>query len=198
MNKKYVLDGPPGAGKTTLMHGKVNDDEQLIYPNLESLGFECVSESARAVAMEMLGQGIPPEKNMNQFLERIIKMGKQNYLDSNQDKTYFFDRCFHHWIHFRQTANVDLPEWYDKFNSEIRFSEPIFIFAPVESFDLTTPTTHRARRFTLDQRRASYSRTKQIYLDLNYRIVEVPIYTETDIRENNKRRIDLILNYINQ
>jgi predicted ATPase len=202
MFKKYVLDGPPGSGKTTLLFGKSDETEQEVHPNLKSLGFECITESARAVAMIMIEQGIPPENNMNLLLERIVEMGKQNYLDahqnSNLNKTYFFDRCFHHWIHFRETAKVTLPEYYDSFNSRIRFSEPIFILAPIESFDLTTPLTHRTRRFTLDQRKESYVRTKQIYLDLDYKVVDVPVFTEQNIVENNKKRMDFVLNYIDK
>lgn len=197
--KKFVIDGPPGSGKTTLLFGQSDSEKKLPVPpqNLSALGFRCLKESAARAYFELKTKNIDPISSQNDWFRRIVEMEKENYLLSEmEDSVYFFDRSFHHWIHFRQTLGIKLPDWYDEFNAQIRYSDPIFLFRPVLSCDLTKASGDQgAHIFTEAERLESYRRTMAIYRDLGYRIVEVLMFSE-DIFENTEKRIALILENI--
>jgi predicted ATPase len=197
--RKFVIDGPPGSGKTTLLFGQSDSEEKLPCPpkNLSMLGFNCLKESAAEAYFELTANNIEPMSNQEYWFQRIVEMEKEKYLSCKPgNELYFFDRSFHHWVHFRQTIGIKLPDWYDEFNAQARYDDPVFLFSPILSFDLTkTNGDHRAHVFTKAERLESYRRTLDIYQDLGYRVVEVPVFSD-DILENAERRIELILDNI--
>jgi predicted ATPase len=135
--------------------------------------------------------------NQKYWFQWIVEMERQKYLSANlKDAIYFFDRSFHHWIHFRQTLKIKLPDWYDEFNAGVRYNDPIFLFRPILSCDLTKASGDKgAHVFTEAERIESYQRTMEIYQNLNYKVIEVPIFSE-DLFENTQKRIDFILENI--
>jgi predicted ATPase len=201
MIKKYVIDGCRGAGKTTLLFGTSPGTESSTYPNLQSLGFECISESIHTVITDMIRQDKSSQDNLPLIFENTLKLDRQKYLnlsqESNENKIYFFDRCFYSWTEVMKRKNISLPLWYNQLNSELQFSNPIFILEPIQSFDLTT-NNYKIRSCTLEKRQKEYADTKQMYFNLGYDVVEVPVFAEQNAAENNKRRIDLILKHINR
>jgi len=197
--KKIVIDGPPGSGKTTLLFGQSDSEKKLPHPpkNLSALGFNCLKESAAQAFFELSEKNIEPMSNNEYWFQRIVEMEKEKYLSPKlEDAIYFFDRSFHHWIHFRQTLGIKLPDWYDEFNAKVRYDNPIFLFSPILSCDLTKSSGDKgAHVFTTAERLESYQRTMSIYNDLNYQVIEVPMFSE-DIFENTERRIEMILNHL--
>jgi len=197
MIKRFILDGCPGAGKTTLIFGKSDiETSNVHYPSLTDLGFVGMPESAAKAFFELQKEGIDAGKEFDKFLERIVILEKDKYTNAIEGETYFYDRSFHHWIHFRKSAGVNLPKWYDEFNAQIRYSEPVFLLQPVLSFDMTKPGIGgKTRIFTIEDRLEAYKRSKNIYEDLGYKIIEIPVFFE-EPETNNITRREIILKHI--
>lgn len=196
---KYVIDGPPGSGKTTLLFGKMGKmNEETVSPSLSSLEYICVGESAAKAFFELEEKKLKPAKNRELWLARIVEMDKDNYLGANGNGVYFFDRCFHYWTYSREQQGLKLPDWYDSFNAQVRYSNPIFLCNPLRSVDLTIPSGHRTRSHTLEERQQWYQSTISIYERLGYNVVELPVFSEDNQEDNNRQRINMILNHLKQ
>ena len=198
---RYVIDGPPGAGKTTLLFGKSDNHEnpkRIIKPNLSGLSFKCVREPATFIYQELKKEKINPIDNFELFIEKVVEQERERYLKSNkQNEIYFFDRSFHNWTYFRDNSNTKLPEWYDSFNGQVRYSNPIFLLSPILNLDLISPKGEEIiTQLTINERINSYNIIKDIYSKLGYDIVEIPMYNNGNIKENNKKRIECIMKEI--
>ncbi|WP_319467789.1 ATP-binding protein [uncultured Pseudodesulfovibrio sp.] len=196
MTRRFVLDGPPGSGKTTLLFG-ISDDSTgtASMQTLSNRGFNCIHESVARAHAILSRKGIDFNQEKELWLRAIIEIDRDKYLTATDDIN-FYDRCFHHWALLSRYSGIPLPSWYDDFNAEIRYDSPIFLLAPVKSMDLTTPDVHESRRFTWEQRQDIQESTRKLYRDLGYDVVAIPMYCEGDREQNNRKRIDRILEYI--
>jgi predicted ATPase len=196
LKQRYILDGPPGSGKSTVLFGLSDGDtDKSSLETMASKGYNCLHESVAQAHKILSDKGLKFDENQEFWLETIVNIDKEKF-SSAEDGVNFYDRCFHHWKLFSQSSGIKLPEWYEEVNQSIRYDDPVFLVAPVKSIDLSDPSIHISRRFTWEQRLAMYEETKALYQDLNYRVIDVPMFLEGDINSNNQQRIELILNSI--
>ena len=82
MNQKYIITGAPGTGKTAIINA------------LMQKGYSCAEEISREIIAEQLSIGgdILPWKNQIVFENHIANLRKEQYLNSSENKNYFFDR----------------------------------------------------------------------------------------------------------
>ena len=69
MNKKYIITGAPGTGKTAIINC------------LKKQGFSCSNEISREIITEQIASGgnVLPWKNLDAFSERVATMRKIQY-----------------------------------------------------------------------------------------------------------------------
>jgi len=82
MNQKYIITGAPGTGKTAIINA------------LMQKGYSCAEEISREIIAEQLiiGGDILPWKDQIAFENHIANLRKEQYLNSSENKNYFFDR----------------------------------------------------------------------------------------------------------
>lgn len=194
--KRYVLDGPPGAGKTTVMFGVADGDASEKSPHtLQGRGFQCIHESV-AEAHDMLREkGMDFSSHKDAWLEIIAKLDRTKF-DLVTHGMTFFDRCYHHWKLLSESSGISLPSWYDEWDALIRYDTPVFILAPIASIDLDSPGIHESRRFSWEQRLEMFRHLISLYEKLKYDLVEVPVFHEGDVDLNNRARIEFILEHL--
>lgn len=196
MKKRYVLDGPPGSGKSTVLFGISDGDENHSSVNtIESMDYHCFHESVAEAHAALQRKGIDFAKEKETWLRTIVEIDRAKHAAA-VDGINFYDRCFHHWKAFSEGSEIPLPDWYDDANATIRYDDPVFVVEPIESMDLTAPEIHESRRFTWEHRKAMLRQTKELYLGLGYTVIEVPVFIDGDIERNNRERIDFILGHI--
>lgn len=198
MKKRFVLDGPPGSGKSTVLFG-ISDGatDNGFAHTMKILGYNCIHESVAEANEIMQQKGIDFTKETDAWLQTIVEIDKDKYF-SVKNGINFFDRCFHHWKLLSKVSGIKLPEWYDDLNARLKYDDPIFLIAPVESMDLTDPSIPASRRFSWDERLSIYEDTKKMYVDLGYKVIDVPVFIDGDVERNNQERIRHILKYIDQ
>ncbi len=198
MKTRYVLEGAPGSGKSTLLFGSSDGDPE--FPSMHTmvgLGHNCLHESVAEAHASLSRKGIDFSLNKELWLREIVEIEKVKFHRA-KDGLNFYDRCFHHWKIFSSASGIPLPDWYDEFNGQVRYDDPIFIVAPVESMDLSAPIIHESRRFTWQQRLEMHTATMKAYNQFGYSTVEVPMFVEGDIEDNNRKRIKYILECIDR
>jgi predicted ATPase len=79
-NRRYVLTGGPGGGKTTLLNA------------LGERGYACVPEVARQIIRRRLERGLTPRPDSALFAAQIHEVDVANYRRSSGSRLTFFDR----------------------------------------------------------------------------------------------------------
>lgn len=196
MKKRYVLDGPPGSGKSTLLFGGSDGVKQGKAPyTLEGLGYACIHESVAEAHEIMARKQVEFTRQKELWLQTVVELDRDKY-SAVHDGVTFFDRCFHHWQLLSDMSGIGLPAWFSETNASIRYDNPIFLIAPVASFDLTASGIHESRRFSWQQRLDMYGQARGLYQSLGYKVVEIPVFYEGDIDHNNRARIARILEHV--
>jgi predicted ATPase len=176
MQKKIVITGGPGTGKSTVI-------EELAKRN-----FNCIPEISRQVTLEARKNGVDQlfltkpllfselllEGRVNQFIEA----------EKNNFDLVFFDRGIPDVHAYMNYISIDYPEIYIEKSNLYRYSH-IFLMPPWE--DIYISDNERYENF--EQALAIHNHLERTYKKLNYPIIEVPIGTV-------EHRIDFILDFI--
>ena len=196
MIKRYVLDGAPGSGKSTLLFGASDGARyESSLHTMQRLGYGCVHESVGRAHAILADQGLSFVQDGALWLQTIAELDRDKFHGA-EEGINFFDRSFHHWRYLGRAMGIPLPGWYDQADATLRYDSPIFLVAPVASFDLAAESIRPSRRFTWEQRLEAHGRLDTLYRELGYDVVEVPVFSEGDIETNNLKRIDYILEHV--
>lgn len=196
---RYVLDGPAGSGKTTLIFGRSHEDPQSThYECLVGKGYKGLTESVMEVWNDMVRKGRPPYEYFNNALQLIIEREVEKYYSVKGDNTCFFDRGLPHHEIFDNRHGAKLPNNFGQLCNDLRYSDPIFLLEPIPMLDLSKPRKsdpNRLRIFSLEHRRWAYETTKKLYQKRGYEIVVLPVFSD-DFGENHRQRMKLIFKTI--
>ncbi len=120
MNKKYIITGAPGTGKTSIIN------------ELKKRGFKCINENSREIIAEQIFERgeILPWKNQIAFENKIANMRTQQYIDSPENCICFFDRSILDGIAYMQVNNLKLTSQIIKNIKKCNFNKSVF-YTPI-------------------------------------------------------------------
>jgi len=176
MQKKIVITGGPGTGKT------------MVIDELIKRSFICKTEISRQVTIKAREDGVD-QLFLTQpllFSELLLEGRVKQFLDADksEDKLIFFDRGIpdvHSYMDYLKTEYP--PKYFDKSDS-YRYSQ-VFLMPPWEEIY----TSDNERYETYEQSLDIYFHIKKAYVELGYQITEVPHGSITE-------RTEFILNSI--
>lgn len=162
-NNYFILTGPMGAGKSTL--SKI----------LATQHYQCIEEPARPIIAEQRsieGQGVY-EKNPTLFIELMLSRALFQFQQIvPYQSPVIFDRGIPDMIAYAHLADLSL--------SHIRKAAEIYRYNPIVFF---TPaweeiyTTDEQRKMTFDAAKNFGDDLRNIYLSLEYKIIDIPLET---------------------
>ncbi|MBT3546276.1 MAG: ATP-binding protein [Flavobacterium sp.] len=176
MQKKIVLIGGPGTGKSSVL------DE------LERRGFICMSEISREITLEARKKGIEQLflKEPILFSKLLLEGREKQYIDAITHKSdfVFFDRGIPDIHAYMDFTKKDYPDFFKAKSLKFKYDH-VFLFKPWK--EIFTSDNERYESFEESIIIDTY--LQKSYRELNYMIIEVPF----DIIE---KRTDFILNQL--
>ncbi|MCF4101755.1 ATP-binding protein [Gillisia sp. M10.2A] len=173
-NKKIVITGGPGTGKSS------------VIVNLESQGHYCLHEISRQITLEAQEEGIDQlflEKPLL-FSEKLLEARVNQHKESLHltKEVIFFDRGIPDVIAYMDYFNTHYPSKFDEACERHEYDK-IFLLPPWKEIY----TTDNERYESFDQAMSIHEYLKKAYIRYGYNPIEVP----TDSIENRR---DFILN----
>lgn len=161
MQRKVVITGGPGTGKSTLI------DELL------KRGFNCLPEISREITEMARRNGIEQLflKNPMLFSEMLLEGRENQYkIATKMDtKLIFFDRGIPDVHAYMNYISIDYPPVYIEKSTKYRY-DTIFITPPWEEIYITD----NERYENFEQSLAIFNHLRKTYEALNYTLIEVP------------------------
>ena len=177
MQKKIVITGGPGTGKST------------VIVELEKRAYTCMHEISREVTLMARKNGIEQLFLKDPMLfSKMLLEGRVNQFkkaSSKEGKIVFFDRGVPDVFAYMNYLGVEYPKIFIKESEINTYYNPIFIMPPWKDIYITD----NERYESFEQSLAIYNHLKSAYKGLGYDIVEVPFGTA-------KERADFILKNI--
>jgi predicted ATPase len=170
--KKFILTGPPGCGKTSIIH------------KLASIGHTVVFESATDVITRLQEQGIEHPWKLKDFQLKIVELQqlKEKSLDGNGNA--FLDRGIIDSVSYEDDESIrqkileaGLSSGYEK--------DVFFIELIPEEYRQT-----RVRKETLEEAKESGKKLEKVYLEHGFNVIRIPAASVD-------QRIFTILEHIN-
>jgi predicted ATPase len=117
MNRKYIITGAPGTGKTTIINALIKK------------GYSCAEEISRELIAEQLSIGgdILPWKNQIAFENHIANLRKEQYLNCSEKENYFFDRSSIDCIAYLKVNKLEITNEISQIIKECIFNKQVFI-----------------------------------------------------------------------
>ncbi|KTD58885.1 AAA family ATPase [Legionella shakespearei] len=174
MNQRYLLTGPPGSGKTSIL------------TELLKRGFPIIDEPARGIlAQQRLieGEGVY-DKNPFLFKELMLSRMLYDHDSVPTDEVTFFDRGLPDLIAYSQCFHLEI-------GSELKASRiyrynPTVFFAPAWE---QIYSNDAERRLTFNESLLFEQDLRQAYTDLGYQLINIPLLPVSE-------RVSFIVNSI--
>ncbi len=160
-NKKIVITGGPGTGKSSIIH------------KLEENGEKCLHEISRQVTLEAQKQGIDQlflEKPLL-FSEKLLEGRLDQYLEAERYQSHhiFLDRGLPDVVAYMDYFDTNYPEVFNTTCERHRY-EQIFILPPWK--EIYTSDNERYESYTESLKISSY--LYSTYRRYGYDPIEVP------------------------
>ena len=176
MQQKIVITGGPGTGKSTVI-------EELIQ-----LQYTCMPEISRKITLDARQKGIEQLFLKKPLLfSQLLLDGRENQFYQAEEKNkeiVFFDRGIPDVHGYMNYLGVNYPQNYIEKSMKLRYSY-VFMMPPWQKIYITD----NERYESFEQSLAIHNHLKRTYLELDYKIVEVPTGTV-------QKRVNFILNTI--
>ena len=176
MQKKIVITGGPGTGKTTLINALIKN------------GYNCLPEISRQVTLQAQKDGIEQlflEKPL--LFSELLLSGRIKQFHDASDKSWdiaFFDRGIPDVHAYMNYLGSDYPDLFLEKSALYRYDQ-IFIMPPWEEIYITD----NERYESFEQALAIYNHLKKAYESLGYDVIEIPKGTITF-------RLEFLLNHV--
>ncbi|STX51015.1 ATPase [Legionella busanensis] len=174
MNQFYILTGPPGSGKTSIL------------AELSKQGFPIIEEPARRILAQQRsidGEGVY-DKNPFLFKELMLAKMLSDYENASQYDLVFFDRGLPDLLAYSKCFNLPI-------GSELKASctyqyNPTVFFAPAwENIYIKDAE----RQLNFEAAKVFENDLRQAYAELGYQLIDIPLLSVPE-------RVDFILNFI--
>ena len=176
MNKRIVISGAPGTGKTS------------IITKLSESGYKCHKEVSREIIANQIQINglITPWQDLFKFSEIVIKERLKQYNQAT-NKIEFYDRGIIDSFAYLLKDNIRLEEEWISIARKYQYYNKVFITPPWEEI---YHTDHERKEDFISATKI-HSYLLEAYKSFNYKTIIVP---KTKIQE----RINFILNEIEQ
>ncbi len=162
MQKKIVITGGPGTGKSTVIN------------ELLKLNYTCMPEISREITLEAQKNGIVQMflKKPLLFSQLLLEGRVQQYKVATQKKApiVFFDRGIPDVHGYMNYLGVDYPKQYKEMSMQHEYTQ-VFMMPPWQNIYISD----NERYESFEQSLAIYNHLENTYKDLNYNVIEVPI-----------------------
>ena len=161
MQKKIVITGGPGTGKTTLINELINR------------GYSCMEEISRQVTLQAQKDGIEQlflEKPLL-FSELLLGGRVKQFHDANTNDSdfIFFDRGIPDVFAYMNYMGSEYPSLFVEKSNDYKYDQ-VFIMPPWEEIYITD----NERYESFEQALAIYNHLKKGYQSVGYQVIEIP------------------------
>jgi predicted ATPase len=170
VQKIVSLEGAWGGGKTTILKALLARDEKVfgsIVPDIyEMKGRETYS----------------PRKNPKEFTELFLQLKDQQYQKAHTSEPgiAFFDRVFFAPIVLRRFFDLEVPGAFYDLARTVNIYPKVFLVAPIP---LQQHKDGWPRKFfSYEESLRYHALTREVILDLNYEVCEVPYLPSAEER----------------
>lgn len=175
-NKKIVLIGGPGTGKTSVIRA------------IEDKGYTCFEEISRAVTAQAQKEGIEQLflKEPLLFSEMLMNGRVQQYLESNEvdEEFVFFDRGIPDITAYMDYKDTPYPERFSLKNEDFKY-DAVFYF-PIWK-EIYKQDHERYESY--EQALEIHKYLRETYNNLGYHLIQMP-------KKGVGERVDFILNHL--
>lgn len=197
---RIIIDGTVGAGKTTLITGNSQRDvEHKKYLGLSELGFPVYTDLITNVIKELRNRGISdPSLDWNLFFDVAVKHCISNYNSASNNTINFYDRGIYFLELLAKRYDQQLPQLYFDFCKDHLYDNPVFIFEPILSIDMTQPheTDNKQKCYTVEDRIRQHRDVIDLYKKWGYEVIEVPLESNNP-NDSNIFRLNFIKKVLN-
>ncbi|MEX0930269.1 MAG: ATP-binding protein [Candidatus Paceibacterota bacterium] len=164
---KYIITGPPGSGKSSLIG------------HLADLGYRCEPEVAREVAKDIKSRKSPA------FNRSVIERGREMFWGAPADQVSFFDRGVPDTVAYARWGGDPDADEYEEIARMCKYDNPVF-FLP---YWKAIYANDAVRDEFQSDARAIERHLFEVYRELGYTIFTLP-------RDSVEERAGLILSII--
>jgi len=165
MNQHYILTGPPGSGKTSIL------------AELSKRGFPIVDEPARRVLVQQRridGEGVY-DRNPFLFKELMLSRMLDDYERAPKYDLVFFDRGLPDLIAYSKCFNLDIGSEL-KASHIYRYNTTVFFVPAWEQIFINDAE----RRLTFDAALVFENDLRQAYAELGYQLIDIPLLSVSE------------------
>lgn len=176
MQKKIVLIGGPGTGKSTVLN------------ELEQRNFHCMPEVSREVTLEAQKKGIQQLFLTDPLLfsKMLLEGRERQYLEAKKSNSnmVFFDRGLPDVFAYMDYTKDEYPFYFKEKSIEYSYDH-VFLFRPWRKIYISD----NERYESFEESQVIDQFLQKAYKDLGYSIIDVPF-------GSIEQRVDFILNWL--